>query len=233
MKKISIIVPCFNEEKNIEQLVKRFLTIRRKYNIELVLVDNGSNDRTKEEISRFAVRYHFIKLVSVDINEGYGYGILRGLQEASGDYLGWIHADLQSNPFIFCKMIDKAILEKVPFLYKGLRKKRPIFDTLFTIGMSLYESIILHNFFWDINAQPTLLSRDFYNSWNNAPYDFSLDLYVYYLAKVSGIKIQRFKSVHYHRLHGTSTWNTGMIARMKLIKRVISYSRNLKKTMDT
>lgn len=227
--KVSIIIPCYNEEKNIVEIVKKFRHLFEKYDIELILVDNGSKDGTRREIESIREKEANIKLVVVEENQGYGYGILSGLQAASGEILGWMHADLQSDPNVFCNMIEQAKNENIDFLYKGKRSNRPILDTFFTIGMSIFETIFLRKLLWDINAQPTLLSRGFYKEWKNAPYDFSLDLYVYYLAKVKQIKILRFKSVQYERLNGVSTWNTGMSARIKLIKRVFSYSKKMKK----
>lgn len=227
--KYSIVIPCYNEEKNILELVKRFSHIQRGYNIELVLVDNGSSDETRKEIDLWAAQYNFITPCYVDVNQGYGYGILSGLAKASGECLGWMHADLQSDPSVFCAMMDSAMREKGNFLYKGSRKERPVLDTLFTIGMSFFETVLLHKGLWDINAQPTLLSREFYSMWKEPPYDFSLDLYVYYLAKLLKIKVSRFESVQHNRMHGKSTWNTGLKSRINMSRRVINYSKNVKK----
>ena len=101
-------------------------------------------------------------------------------------------------------------------------------DKLFTIGMSFYETLMLHTKLWDINAQPTIISKEFFNKWENPPYDFSLDLYAYYMAKKMKLKIYRYKVVQHEREEGESSWNTGMNARIKLIKRVIEYSKKLK-----
>lgn len=226
--KTSIIVPCYNEQDNIKALVKHFCKISKKYRIELILVNNGSEDATKSMIQKYEKIYPFVKLVHVEVNQGYGYGILQGLQKASGEYLGWIHADLQSNPDVFCKMIHAAKQEQAEFLFKGIRTNRPFVDTLFTFGMSIYESIYLKQMLWDINAQPVMFSRSFFESWKDAPYDFSLDLYIYYMAKKRKIKIRRFVSRQYQRMNGISSWNTGMSARWKLIQRVFSYSWKLK-----
>lgn len=226
--KISIIVPCYNEEKNIECLVERFQMMSLKMDLELILVDNGSSDSTLEKINDCISKYNFVKKVVVKKNIGYGYGILSGLKVAEGNWLGWMHADLQSDPDVFLKMMRMASLEKGDFLYKGRRANRPVLDRIFTFGMSVYETIYLHKKLWDINAQPTLISRRYYEKWDEPPYDFSFDLYVYYYAQVCGIKIRRFLSPQKQRLNGKSTWNTGMKARIKLVKRVISYSRQLK-----
>ena len=227
--KTSIIIPCYNEQDNIALLAEHFAPIAEDFPIELVLVDNGSSDNTRAEIARHAEAFPFITPAAVEENQGYGYGILAGLRAAGGDVLGWMHADLQSDPAVFCDMIRRAEGESGDFLYKGSRSNRPVSDTLFTVGMSLYESVYLGAGLWDINAQPTLLSRSFYERWSEPPYDFSLDLYVYYLAKAQKVPVSRFASPQAARLHGESSWNTGMAARVKLIRRVLRYSGELKK----
>lgn len=229
--KASIVIPCYNEEKNIRRLTERFQVVAKKMGeieLELVLVDNGSHDNTQREIQACAECFDFIKLAKVEVNQGYGFGILTGLTAATGDWLGWMHADLQSDPDVFIKMFECATKEEGNFLYKGSRKNRPFLDTLFTIGMSIFETLYLGVGLWDINAQPTLLDRGYYESWREPPHDFSLDLFVYYFAKKRHVIVKRFESIQYEREAGVSSWNTGMSARFKLIKRVLSYSKQMK-----
>lgn len=226
--KVSIIVPCYNEEKNIEMLTLRFAAFAGNVGLELILVDNGSTDSTNEQIKRQCEKYQYIKLVTVPINTGYGNGILQGLRCATGDVLGWIHADLQSDPEVFVKMIQAVKDINSEFLFKGGRKGRSLQDILFTCGMGLYESFYFGTILWDINSQPTLLSRRFYNSMKNPPNDFSLDLYVYVSAKKRKIPVTRFESKQRARFSGKSSWNTKWYSRIKMIKRVLLYSKNVK-----
>ena len=203
--KYSIIVPCYNEEKNIEKLVEEFKNnlIDKGYDIELILVNNGSNDNSKTVMEKLKNINSFIRIQTVEINKGYGYGILKGLEIADGDYLGWIHADLQFNPNEIVKAIE--------------------------FGMSLYETLKLHMKLYDINAQPTIIPREFLNKWQNPPYDFSLDLYAYYMAKKENMKVYRYKVIQHKREEGKSSWNNGISCRIKLIKRVMNYSTQLKR----
>lgn len=228
--KLSVIVPCYNEEQNIKGLVERFKIVKNKINcdFELILVDNGSTDRTRKEILSFGEKYYFIKALKIDLNEGYGNGIIAGLNLASGDYIGWIHADLQSDPEIFIEMYNSAKLEREDFFYKGSRTNRSFVDNFFTFCMSIFETLYLKTFLWDINAQPTLMNREFYINLQNPPKDFSFDLYIYYMAKKNNVVIKRFKSVQHKRQYGYSSWNDGFVSRIKLIKRVLSFSRILK-----
>src|SRR3989344_4350281 len=96
--RVSIVVPCYNEEKNIPLLVKRFLEINYDgVGAELILVNNGSSDNSKKIITDYANNCPFIRLVSVKKNRGYGNGIWSGLKKARGEYLCWTHADMQND----------------------------------------------------------------------------------------------------------------------------------------
>lgn len=233
---ISIVVPCYNEEKNIQRLIKRFVPIAKKLDskgFELLLVDNASNDGTLKEIEKGANKFSFIKKVVIEgKNRGYGYGIIQGLKKCNGEWLGWIHADLQLPPeaiLDFIKIVDSDPIKAKNTYFKGKRRNRPVSDTFFTIGMGIFESVYLRQWMWDINAQPTLIHRNFYQQLKYFPVDFSLDLYVYYMARRVKLHVVRVPVVQRKRKEGVSSWNNGMRARMKFIKRTYNYSKKLKK----
>jgi glycosyltransferase involved in cell wall biosynthesis len=202
----------------------------QKDGFQLVLVDNGSKDNTNNVIKSMTTKYSWVELAYVKENQGYGYGILQGLKKAKGEYIGWLHADLQIEPKYILSIIEELDKLKNPTqaFFRGRRRNRPFTDRFFTFGMSVFESIFLHTKLYDINAQPTLFHRSFYDKFINPPHDFSLDLYVYYLAKTYKLNIIRVNVVQKVRIEGTSSWNTGMKARIKLIKRTLEYSKKLK-----
>lgn len=234
----SIVVPCYNEEKNLNRLIERFDPIYDslkvvKKEMELILVDNGSLDNSHAVIESIVSEREYVKEVRVKENQGYGYGILQGLKACSGDFLFWIHADLQLPPEAILDMI--SILDSAEdadgIFIKGLRKNRPLFDRFFTFGMGVFESAYLGTHLYDINAQPTCIPKKFFNSWVNPPHDFSLDLYTYYMAIKCGLHMERVTVIQVERLEGKSSWNTGIGSRINQIKRTISYSRALKKEL--
>mgnify|MGYP003327518150 CR=1 FL=1 len=63
------------------------------------------------------------------------------------------------------------------------------------------------------------------------PKDFSLDLYAYYMAKKSRLRVKRFPVVFAERAHGVSNWNVSFISKYHFIKRTLLYSFSLKKRM--
>ena len=232
-KRYSVVVPCYNEAENIPPLLERFAKALDRPDIELVLVNNGSSDGSAALLAAAAARYPFLQVATVEVNQGYGFGILAGLKAASGEFLGWTHADLQADPADIVKaagLVDRAGGGNV--YVKGLRRGRPLFDRVFTWGMSAFETLYLGRPLWDINAQPNLFPRSFYESWKAPPHDFSLDLYALYMARTAGLKLLRFDVNFPARLHGQSHWNTGLAAKWKFIKRTVDFSLGLKKGLQ-
>ncbi len=232
---LSVVIPCYNEEKNIPLLLEKLdSSIKDNKEIEIILVNNGSTDNSKEVLQDLIPKYSFARSVEIEVNQGYGNGILYGLSFAKGLFIGWTHADLQTDPYDIIKALKliKAYNYNPKIFIKGLRKKRPLFDTIFTVGMSIFESIYLQNFLWDINAQPNIFHNTFYHTWKQPPKDFSLDLYALYKAKKAGLKVIRFDVNFPERIHGHSSWNTGIKQKIKFIKRTIDFSFRLKKELD-
>lgn len=227
--KYSIVVPCYNEQENIPLILDKFSQSLLP-EMEVILVNNGSTDQSAKVMDTLLPRYPFAKTVLVPVNQGYGYGILQGLKEAQGDYIGWTHADLQTDPADVAKAFTLIAQypEKSVFV-KGNRKGRPFSDNIFTWGMGIFESVFMGTPMWDINAQPNIFRRSFFSEWKTPPYDFALDLYAVYLAKRKGLALRRFPVRFSQRLHGESKWNTGLQSKVKFIKRTISFSLKLKK----
>jgi len=232
MTKLSLIIPCYNESQNLPLLIERCKDLfDLEKDIEIIIVDNGSNDNSSEVLEELTSELDFIKNVKVDVNKGYGHGILSGLSAANGEILSWSHADLQTD---ICDVLKGVLIikneSKIEDLFiKGKRKNRPISDNFFTIGMSIFETCLLRKKMWDINAQPTMFHRSFFLTWDNPPHDFSLDLYAYYLAKKLKLRIKRFPVLFGKRAHGVSHWNIDLLSKYKFIKRTLIYSFKIRK----
>jgi glycosyltransferase involved in cell wall biosynthesis len=230
MTKISLIIPCYNESKNLPLLIERFKVIASKEtSFEIVVVDNGSTDETSRVLEELTSNLPFITRVKVDFNKGYGHGILAGLRVASGEILGWTHADLQTDPVDVLRGFEFFLESPRPELLfiKGRRYGRPITDVLFTIGMSIFEILLLRKLMWDINAQPTMFHKDFFMKWESPPDDFSLDLYAYFMAKKTKLIIKRFPVLFAKRAYGVSNWNVSFLSKYRFIKRTLVYSLDL------
>ena len=232
MINLSIVIPCFNEAKSLPKLVKDFSKKLKRRDVELILVNNGSNDLSETILLNLKKNYNFLKTIRLKKNNGYGNGILQGLKKAKGQYISWTHADLQTDPYDVIIGFEKFKKELSPKIFiKGNRLGRPFKDVIFTIGMSIFETILLKNFFWDVNAQPNIFHKNFFNMLEKIPLDFSFDLFFYFNAKKKNLKILRFPVKYPQRKFGVSHWNTDFKNKMKFIKRTIKYSFQLKKEL--
>ena len=98
MKRLSLVIPCFNESQNLPLLLNRCSEVIYDDQIEIIIVDNGSTDDTDKVLNSLSPQFPFMKRVKVEKNEGYGHGIISGLKKASGEIVGWTHADMQTDP---------------------------------------------------------------------------------------------------------------------------------------
>ncbi len=230
--KLSLIIPCYNEEKSIPLLLEHCKSIVSNFDAEVVFVNNGSTDATKDILLDLLPRYAGCRSIDIDVNVGYGHGIISGLKSAKGEILAWTHADLQTHPNDIVRGIDFFEKNGVDIFVKGNRYGRPLFDNLFTVLMSIFETILLRKLMWDINAQPTMFSRNFFHEWESvAPFDFSLDLFVYYYAKKKKIDMYRFPVDFSPRVHGKSHWNVDWRSKLKFIIRTVKFSVNMKRNI--
>ena len=225
----SLVIPCYNEAANLPLLLSRCDEVAQQGEIEVILVDNGSTDDSPRLLAELLPYHPGCRSVRVEKNQGYGFGILSGLRAAEGRVLGWTHADMQTDPADAQRGLGLFDQHGDDIFVKGRRYGRPLGDVIFTVGMSAFETLLLRHSLWDINAQPTMFSRAFFESWNEAPYDFSLDLYAYYQAKRAGLPVHRFPVRFGERAHGVSHWNVNWAAKRKFIRRTVDFSLELRK----
>lgn len=227
--KFSLVIPCYNEAANLPLLLPRCAEVAAQPNVEVVLVDNGSTDSSADVLADLLPKFPGCRSVRVEQNQGYGFGILSGLRAAEGDILGWTHADMQTDPADTLEGLKLFVGGDPDMTFvKGQRYGRPLADTVFTIGMSLFETVLLRQRLWDINAQPTMFSRRFFEGLKNPPHDFSLDLFAYCSARRAGMTVRRFPVRFGERAHGASHWNVDWKSKVNFIRRTVDYSLRLR-----
>jgi dolichol-phosphate mannosyltransferase len=108
-KKISFIVPVFNEQENIPALVQELTTIAltRPYDFELIFVDDGSTDGSLQVIKDLAQVYPYIFYIELSRNFGHQYALKAGLDLSDGDCVISLDCDLQHPPNVVSTMIEK------------------------------------------------------------------------------------------------------------------------------
>lgn len=228
MPKLSVVLPCYNESKSIPAILERFAAVRNS-DAELILVNNGSTDDTASVLKGKLKKrkYKFARSVLVKKNQGYGYGIMFGLNNAKGEFLAFSHADLQTDPAdvfrAFGLLQQHADPEKV--LVKGNRKGR---QNVLTTGLHIMASLLFLRRFDDINGQPKVFHRSLLAELKNPPKNFALDFYVQYVALKNGYKILNIPVKFAKRKHGQSHWASTLRSRAKTIAGFVRYMLKLR-----
>ncbi|HWY80315.1 MAG TPA: glycosyltransferase family 2 protein [Candidatus Sulfotelmatobacter sp.] len=122
MKKLSIIIPVYNEERTVCELLKKVLSIKFPVKaVEYLVIDDGSTDNSKITIQK--LQYKGIKLLVHKKNQGKGAAVRTGLKHATGDYIIIQDADLEYNPADIIQLLSKLEKNKKQVVY-GTRLKR-------------------------------------------------------------------------------------------------------------
>lgn len=105
--KISIVIPCYNEEGNIELLYKKIKESLRGYSMEFIFVDDNSNDDTLNILEQLSVKDQCVKFLSFSRNFGHQSALRAGLEYSTGDCVISMDGDLQHPPELLQSMIEK------------------------------------------------------------------------------------------------------------------------------
>ncbi len=107
-EKISLVVPCYNEEEVLPYFYEEFQRVAEEledYSVEVIFVDDGSKDKTLELVRGFAKEDERVKYLSFSRNFGKEAAIYAGFEHADGDYVAMLDADLQDPPSLLPEML--------------------------------------------------------------------------------------------------------------------------------
>jgi len=129
MKELSIIIPVFNEEKTISEILRKVSKVKiPNVSTEIVVVDDGSTDATASEIQNSEFRIQNFKYIRHKTNQGKGAAVRTGIKHATGDYIVIQDADLEYNPQDIAKLIMPILSNKAKVVYGTRLKRMPNFS---------------------------------------------------------------------------------------------------------
>ena len=205
MNKFSLIIPCYNEYKNIEGLIKQIKKLGKSIKFETIIVENGSSDQTRSELIKIKKKRVIsnLKIILINKNKGFGYAIKKAIAKSSTNLICYTHADLQTDIQDVFKAfkIYKKNNNKDVFI-KGYRTKRSYFDVFFTYGMAILSSLIFRTKLIDIHAQPNFFDKKMITNLNYIPNNFGIDTYLLLLSKKRSYKLIRFNVFFSKRKYG-------------------------------
>jgi glycosyltransferase involved in cell wall biosynthesis len=148
--KISIIVPCYNEIFTIREILEK-INICKKYNKEIIVIDDGSTDGSRDLLEKDLNKY-INHLILNEKNYGKGYSICKGINLATGDIILIQDADLEYDPQDYPKLIEPIIQGYADVVYGsrflGSQEKRVLY---YWHSLGNYILTTLSNIFTNLN----------------------------------------------------------------------------------
>ena len=141
---ISIIIPVYNEDKCIERCIEETLAAFQDTDHEIVIVNDGSTDRSHEVITALVKDCRRLRYVTYLHNKGYSHAIRQGIDVASKEYTSYLDADLQYPPSQLRQMYDAACKENTVFILgRPTRKYYNPYRQLLSYGYNFLVSKLL------------------------------------------------------------------------------------------
>ncbi|MFH1408347.1 MAG: glycosyltransferase family 2 protein [Nanoarchaeota archaeon] len=202
---LSIAIPCYNEEEIIGKTVSDLVGALKIANVsyELILVDNGSFDKTPIILKKLANRH--IRILTLDQNRGFGGGVIAGLKEGTGDYISFTCADGQVSPEEIIRLY-KIAQEKDVAVVKGDRRKnyKSFFRRFVSRCYHLFVMLLFPVRVHDVNGYPILFRKDVLKAIHLSVNDWIIQVQMLSNVTRKGYKIVELPITYYERKGGRS-----------------------------
>ena len=200
---LSVVITVYNEEDNIQPLLKATYTALSGMDYEVILVEDGSTDRTVAEVKKYANTR--TKLVIFNRNYGQTTALAAGIDQATGEYIATMDGDLQNDPTDLPGMLQKAIDEEWDVV-AGRRANRKDGFVLRKIPSKIANWIIRNSTNVHLKDYGCTLRVYKAEIAQNMGLYGELHRFIPVLAKQQGAKMTEVDVKHHPRIHGTSKY---------------------------
>jgi len=165
---LSIIIPCYNEEEGIPQLVQQLRPVAKElcktYKLEVIFVDNGSNDRTNELLHQYFGNWSSVKIIKHEVNKNLGAALKTGFTHASGDLVAALDSDCTYPPSLILEMLQLLdehtdIVTVSPYHPLGKVNNVPAYRILLSKSASLIYKYLLSSGIYTHSAMVRVYKR--------------------------------------------------------------------------
>lgn len=235
--RLSLVMPCYNEEAIVGQTVRRLLQAfdRAEIPLELVAVDNGSRDATGDILRSLAAKHPGIVVHRVETNIGYGNGVLAGLPLCRAPWVGIVPADGQVDPEDTVRLYEDAVATGEVVLAKARRRFR--MDGLQRKFVSIGYNAFFRLFFpgvasLDINGLPKIMPRQVVERLGLTSRQWLLDPEIMVRAHLLGVRVLEYNV--FARMRGSGVSHVKATTCLEFVRGVIGFrfSTDLRRWRD-
>jgi dolichol-phosphate mannosyltransferase len=116
--KLSVVIPCYNEEKTLEKCLERVLKISDEFlHLEIIIIDDGSTDGSLSIARNFANKDPRIKIIHHNKNQGKGAALQNGFKKATGDFIAIQDADLEYKPNDMLRLLEPLVSNEADVVF--------------------------------------------------------------------------------------------------------------------
>jgi len=153
ISELSIFFPFWNEEKNVEKVVEDAIPVAKEVsnNWEILIVDDGSSDSTKDIGSKIARKYKNVRVISHTPNRGYGAALREGFENAQYKYVVFTDGDRQFDFSEVSKFIESIRDSDIVIGYRKLRRDNLIRHILMNL-LKVWDFVFFRFYFRDIDC---------------------------------------------------------------------------------
>lgn len=232
-KRLSIVIPVFNEERTLEKLVNTVLAVPLELEKELIIIDDCSTDNTGSIIQRLAKTHSNIIFFQNEKNRGKGYSVSRGIDEASGEILIIQDADLEYDPNEYSKLMSPILKGDADVVYGSrfsISELRRVLYFWHTIGnkiLTLFSNMVSNLNLSDMETCYKMFRSPVIKSIRIKEKRFGLEPEITFkLSRIKGLRIYEVGISYHGRTYDEGkkiNWKDGMRAFYVLFKNFWSY----------
>lgn len=219
-------MPCYNEEKALRYTIPRLVEAFEAagHELEIVAVDNGSRDRTGDIIRELAARYGHVVAHRVEVNQGYGHGLLSGIPLSRAAWIGFIPADGQVDAEDVVRLFEAAVAADGWVLAKVRRRFRMdgLLRKLISTSYNLFVRAL-----WprlrslDVNGTPKLIPREVLLAMKLRSKEWFLDPEIMIKAHYMGVRILEFNA--FARMRGSGLSHVRAATAWEFFRKLLAY----------
>ena len=162
MQLLSVIIPVYNEESTVAEVIEKVSGISLPFEKEIIVVDDGSSDGTSALLA--ARQQHLAKLYSSPVNIGKGAAVRIGLSFAKGDIILLQDADLETNPDEYLQLLQPILDGKTSVVYGSRFLKRndnvPVLRRLANGGLTTLTNLLFRSRLTDMETAYKVFTKE-------------------------------------------------------------------------